>query len=174
MVTCSNIRTKANVTSVTHKWRLIKILLHLKKDTFTMNNAKQKLIADLVKEKRMFLGYTQKEVSEMSRISLRSIQRIEKGEVMPRMYTLKLLAKCLDFSLDSINNTESKNSKRGNKYKITLSLSFIVLPALLFAAYIAQSSIFPETNFELLMACFFILSLISIFLLKIWSRKPDL
>lgn len=138
-----------------------------------MNKTEQTLIADIVKDKRMFLGYTQKEVSEMSSISLRSIQRIEKGEVMPRMHTLKRLANCLDFSLDSINDAKTVSSKRFNKYKITLSLSLIILPALLFSAFISQSSTFPETEFELLMACFFILSLISIFFLKIWSRKPE-
>lgn len=138
-----------------------------------MNTKKQKLIASTVKDKRMLLGYTQKEVSEMTRVSLRSIQRIEKGEVMPRSHTLKLLADCLDFSLGSINGTKIVQNEGLDKYKITLSLSLIILPVLLFAAYVAQSSTFPETNFELLMACFFILSLISILLLKIWSQKPD-
>lgn len=138
-----------------------------------MNMTRQKLIAGIVKEKRMLLGYTQKEVSEMSRISLRSIQRIEKGEVMPRSHTLKVLADCLDFSLSSINDAKIMDDEGFDKYRITLSLSLIVLPMLLFAAYIAQSSTFPETNFELLMACFIVLSLISIFLLKIWGRKPD-
>ena len=138
-----------------------------------MNMTKQKLIAGIVKDKRKVLGYTQKEVSEMSRISLRSIQRIEKGEVMPRSHTLRLLADCLDFSLGFLNETQIVEKEGLDKYKVTLSFSLIVLPTLLFAAYIAQSSTFPETDFELLMACFFILSLISILLLKIWSRKPD-
>ena len=138
-----------------------------------MIKTRQKLIAEIVKNQRTSLGYTQKEVSEMSRISLRSIQRIEKGEVMPRMHTIKRLANCLDFSLDAINDTKTESTEKFNKYKITLSLSLIVLPALLFAAFIAQSSTFPETQFEFLMACFFIISLISIFLLKIWGRKPD-
>ena len=136
-----------------------------------MNSTKQKLIAAIVKDKRQILGYTQKEVSEISHISLRSIQRIEKGEVMPRMHTLKLLANCLDFSLDTINDTHSVTSKRFNKYKITLALSAIILPALLFAAFIAQSRTFPETEFEILMAWFFILSLIAGVLLRIWGGK---
>ena len=138
-----------------------------------MNHTKQKLIAAIVKDKRQVLGYTQKEVSEISSISLRSIQRIEKGEVMPRMHTLKLLANCLEFSLDTINDTNSLPSEQFNKYKITLTLSAIVLPALLFAAFIAQSSTFPETEFELLMAWFFILSLISVVLLSVWGRKIE-
>lgn len=138
-----------------------------------MDMVKRKLIADLVKDKRMRLGYTQKEVSEMSSISLRSIQRIEKGEVMPRMHTLKILANCLDFSLDAINVAKPVDDKSLDKYKITLSLSAIILPVLLFAAFMAQSSTFPETTFELLIAWFLILSLIFILLLKIWRRQPE-
>lgn len=135
--------------------------------------ADQKLIAEIVKYKRIGLGYTQKEVSEMSRISLRSIQRIEKGEVMPRMHTLKLLANCLDFSLDSLKNTQAIEDKSINVYKIILSLSVILLPLFLFAAFLAQSSSFPETSFESIMSWFFILSFISLFLLKIWEQKPE-
>lgn len=138
-----------------------------------MNPTKQKLIAAIVKDKRQFLGYTQKEVSEISNISLRSIQRIEKGEVMPRMHTLKLLANCLDFSLDIINDTHSVSSKQFDKYKITLALSLIILPSLLFAAFIAQSRTFPETEFEIIMAWFFILSLIAVVLLRVWGRKVE-
>lgn len=171
--TCSCIRASTNVTRMTSKCRPKKNLVYLEKYTFTMNKTQQKLIADIVKDKRMFLGYTQKEVAEITRISLRSIQRIEKGEVMPRMHTLKLLASCLDFSLDSINDANTVYNERSNKYKITLSLSLIILPMLLFAAFIAQSSTFPETDFELLMALFFILSLFSICLLKVWSRKSE-
>lgn len=57
-----------------------------------MSYKKQKMIATIVKEKRKTLGYTQQEVSDITKISLRSIQRIEKGTVMPRMHTLKALS----------------------------------------------------------------------------------
>ncbi len=138
-----------------------------------MNNSKQKLIADTVKKQRMLLGYTQKEVSEMSNISLRSVQRIERGEVMPRMHTLNLLADSLDFSIESIQ-IRKRNPEGGVRvYKITLSISSVVLPLLLFGAYMAQSSTFPETDFEFLLSCFIILSLISIFLLRIWSPTSE-
>ncbi|MBT34595.1 MAG: hypothetical protein CMO01_33450, partial [Thalassobius sp.] len=75
-----------------------------------MNKEKQKMIATIVKEKRINLNYTQKELADISNISLRSIQRIEKGEVTPRMHTLKILSNCLNFSLDFLNKSENSNS----------------------------------------------------------------
>ena len=48
-----------------------------------MNVKKQKMIAEIVKEYRAIKGYTQKELADISNISLRSIQRIESGEVVP-------------------------------------------------------------------------------------------
>ena len=52
-------------------------------------------IARLVKDGRIAMGYTQQELSDLTRISLRSVQRIENAEVLPRLYTLKLLAKSI-------------------------------------------------------------------------------
>ena len=50
------------------------------------------MIASIVKEGRLAKGYTQKEVSDLTGISLRSIQRIENGEVEARTYSLKALS----------------------------------------------------------------------------------
>ena len=44
----------------------------------------KKDIANLIKEGRAIQGYTQQELSELTGISLRSIQRIENEEVLPR------------------------------------------------------------------------------------------
>ncbi len=45
---------------------------------------------------RIQKGMTQKELADACNIDIRTIQRIEAGEVVPRMYTIKLLAKALD------------------------------------------------------------------------------
>lgn len=132
------------------------------------------MIADIVKENRTIKGYTQKELSDVSKISLRSIQRIENGEVVPRMYTLKTLADCLDFSLDFLNE-EKSNHAQGSKWnperKVILSVGSGVLLFFLAWAYIAQSSRFPETGFEFLLYCAFMVGLYTIFLLRVWRSK---
>jgi transcriptional regulator with XRE-family HTH domain/uncharacterized membrane protein len=41
-------------------------------------------------------GLTQKELAEQCNVDIRTIQRIENGDVVPRMYTINLLSKALD------------------------------------------------------------------------------
>lgn len=142
-----------------------------------MKLKKQHMIADMVKGSRTTKGYTQKELSDISKISLRSIQRIENGEVVPRMYTLKTLANCLDFSLDFLNEEEEENNKvhnvKGNRErKIILSIGSGVVLLFLAWGYIAQSSTFPETGFELLLYCALIVALYTVVLLVIWQTSP--
>ena len=50
-----------------------------------------------VVERRKELGFTQEEVAEKCKITVRTIQRIEAGLVNPRMYTIKMLTDFLDF-----------------------------------------------------------------------------
>lgn len=45
-------------------------------------------------------GLTQEELAAMSNVTVRTIQRIEKGESIPRSFTLKALAKALDRPYD--------------------------------------------------------------------------
>ena len=52
---------------------------------------------------------TQQELSELSGISLRTIQRIEKGEVVPRPFTIRKLQEVLD--TDFGQETEKEDSK---------------------------------------------------------------
>ena len=55
----------------------------------------------LIKELRIKKGLTQEELAERTEVSVRTIQRIENGDVDPRAYTLQMIAKALevDFSL---------------------------------------------------------------------------
>ena len=72
-----------------------------------MKQTQKKMIAALVKEGRIAKGYTQKELSDLSHISIRSIQRIENGEILPRSYTLKTLAGILGKSFEDFAVGES-------------------------------------------------------------------
>ncbi len=139
-----------------------------------MNKEKQKMIATIVKEKRINLNYTQKELADISNISLRSIQRIEKGEVTPRMHTLKILSNCLNFSLDFLNKSENSNSIKSEVSlfrEFIFSLLIIIATLLLATAYIAQASTFPETDFELFIYYALVIVALSIVLLNLWKYK---
>ncbi|WP_417364550.1 helix-turn-helix domain-containing protein [Galbibacter sp.] len=139
-----------------------------------MNIKRQQIIATIVKEKRVELKYTQQELADISNISLRSIQRIEKGVVNPRMHTLKTLSIYLNFSMDILDNNyeNSTVSKELSFYKEAILSVIILCTILLIAtAYIAQSSSFPETNFELCIYYLIIITLTGLMLFKLWKNK---
>jgi transcriptional regulator with XRE-family HTH domain len=58
-------------------------------------------ILDIRKSK----GWSQEVLAEQSGISLRTIQRVEQGETMPRGYTLQALADALDVPLEALRAT---------------------------------------------------------------------
>ena len=63
---------------------------------------KQPEFGQKVAEYRKKQGLTQEELAEKCKMNVRSIQRIEAGAVNPRTYTIKLIAKVLEFE-DEIN-----------------------------------------------------------------------
>jgi len=62
-----------------------------------------KKMAELRKAK----GLTQEELAEKGNINVRTLQRIESGEVTPRSYTAKVLFALLEFELYESNNKGS-------------------------------------------------------------------
>mgnify|MGYP000326911403 FL=1 len=55
-----------------------------------------------IKELRKKFNYTQSELSEVSGLSIRTIQRLENNEVSPSSYTLKVLSDIFNFDLFKI------------------------------------------------------------------------
>jgi transcriptional regulator with XRE-family HTH domain len=65
-------------------------------------------IAELRKAK----GFTQEELVEKCNLSVRTLQRIESGEVTPRSYTLKIIFTALDYNIhDSSESTAIASGK---------------------------------------------------------------
>lgn len=59
-------------------------------------------ISDLRKAK----GYTQEELVDRCNISVRTLQRIEAGEVTPRSYTVKTIMAALDYDLSQVTDDD--------------------------------------------------------------------
>jgi LPXTG-motif cell wall-anchored protein len=123
-------------------------------------------------------GLTQKELSEQTNISVRSIQRIENAELVPRSYTLKTIAEALGISLESLPLTEPEKKEaereevRGNKTsKIILSIGISLITVFLAAAFIFQSPGFPETGFEALLFWAGIIALLTLILFLVWRKR---
>jgi transcriptional regulator with XRE-family HTH domain len=121
--------------------------------------------AQLIKEARLAKGYTQVQLSEMTGISLRSVQRIENAEVVPRSYTLQILAAALglivpiqekpDLSLvetEKILPVEKQHQLEVNVMilkKIIIAIGTAIAAVLFGAAFLSQNKNFPETHFEM-------------------------
>lgn len=89
-------------------------------------------LASNVAASRKKLGLTQEALAEKANVSLSTIQRIEKGTVKPRAFTLKILAETLDLSISELN---AKGSQSERSQQLFSRLKQINL-ATLFLAFI--------------------------------------
>ncbi|WP_106792842.1 helix-turn-helix domain-containing protein [Aquimarina sp. Aq78] len=76
---------------------------------------KQPELGQKISELRKSKGFTQEELVEQCNISVRTIQRIEAGEVTPRSYTIKTILSALDYDLERIQTEESRVAKEFKK-----------------------------------------------------------
>jgi len=73
-----------------------------------------------LKEIRTSLNCSQKDLSEQTGLTLRTIQRIENNEVKPSLYSLKVIGEALNTDLsDFIKTSESKPYEFNLNLKIT-------------------------------------------------------
>ena len=113
----------------------------------------------------------------MTQLSLRSVQRIEKGEVMPRQYSLDVLANQLEFTpiivedelIISESQTANTYQPLNKARKLIVTLGLAILLILLTGAFISQSRGFPETHFEAFLLWAGVASAYLVFVWKIWK-----
>ncbi|WP_306565971.1 helix-turn-helix domain-containing protein [Flavobacterium lindanitolerans] len=128
---------------------------------------------------RIAKGWTQSQLSEHSGIGLRSIQRIENGEVNARSYTLTKLKEHLDIRFDETHTvaiseitdfaTESFINSRISKILLSYATGFAI--ATVSGIFLVNSSTFPETHFELFVFLCSLAIMYSILLLYIWRKS---
>lgn len=58
----------------------------------------------LIKDLRLKMGITQEELAAKTYMSVRTIQRIENGDVVPRGFTLKTIAKVLEVNFEELTD----------------------------------------------------------------------
>jgi transcriptional regulator with XRE-family HTH domain len=73
-------------------------------------------------------GLSQESLAEATKISLRTIQRIESDNTMPRPYTLKAIATALDVSMDEFTGETTGSPNDLLRAMNFSALSVIVLP----------------------------------------------
>jgi transcriptional regulator with XRE-family HTH domain len=126
-------------------------------------------IGDLIKQLRVKKGMTQEELASKTDISIRTIQRIESGEVDPRAFTLQSIAAALDVDFESLTGEVSVGEKvikeDGDRWLALLHLSgllLLIIPTL--ALWIwkrdqvesIQKHAFDVINFQLSMSLYLI------------------
>ncbi len=57
-------------------------------------------------------GYTQEELVELCNINVRTLQRIENGEVTPRSYTIKTILSALEYDYESLQEEENTTASK--------------------------------------------------------------
>ena len=77
-------------------------------------------LGEQVKAFRIKKGWTQQQVSEATGISLRTVQRIEKGEVKPSAYSLQKIGEALEVNL--LENWPNE-APSPTQYQIIIQLS---------------------------------------------------
>jgi len=61
-------------------------------------------------------GFTQDELAEKCNINVRTIQRIESGDVTPRAYTIKVISTILEFDFFELNGVDIKTDSNPNLF----------------------------------------------------------
>ena len=78
------------------------------------------VFGERLKELRTSLNYSQKELSEQTGLTLRTIQRIENNEVKPSLYSLKVIGEALKIDLSVfVKKSEAKPYEFNFSIKIT-------------------------------------------------------
>lgn len=91
---------------------------------------KQPELGQRILELRKQKGLTQEELVEQCNINVRTIQRIEAGEVTPRSFTLKTILNALGENLDNLKESESQeveilDSKQIHSFSFHIQLAWI-------------------------------------------------
>ena len=96
-----------------------------------------------IKELRKKFNYTQSELSELSGLSIRTIQRLENNEVSPSSYTLKVLSDIFNFNLFKIKlNSIVTDWKQRIYWGLFLVVGIPFLTYLYFGHYNIESFLF--------------------------------
>lgn len=96
-----------------------------------------KRLTDLRKAKNL----TQEELVEKSRVSVRTIQRIEAGDVLPRTYTVKILLDALGESYESFTNQTPTQMEMKQNTSPVVSRHTLLVAALAGAVFLVTETI---------------------------------
>jgi transcriptional regulator with XRE-family HTH domain len=77
-------------------------------------------LGERLKELRTNLNYSQKELSELTGLSLRTIQRIENNEVKPSLHSIKVISEALEIESSELLE---KSDIKPYEFNLTLKIT---------------------------------------------------
>lgn len=89
-----------------------------------------------IAEARKIKGLTQEEVADRANITVRTIQRIESGETVPRNFTLKAIAQVLDIPFEDLVSKDNQTSFISRESETEEAIHFLQLLNLSCFSYI--------------------------------------
>ena len=137
----------------------------------------QSIAKNLVYQRKL-KGYSQEELSEKTSVTIRTIQRIEKGDVSPHLQTVKLLAAALEVEVEDLLVLENPKEETIQKkwlllihgtpiLGLVLPLCNVLFPLFLWIHKREDSKIYnihgrAVINFQITMTILFILSFVAL------------
>jgi transcriptional regulator with XRE-family HTH domain len=121
------------------------------------------IISKKIIDTRKSKGLTQEELAEMSKINLRTIQRIENEESVPRGKTLSLICNVLEIPLEDLLNIEKQYSKQKLPILIIRAFFLIVFNIVLISI-IGYLTLDSEANLNSRVGAFLLSFFIPIFI----------
>src|SRR5215212_9463647 len=90
---------------------------------------------------------TQEELVEKSHVSVRTIQRIESGEVLPRMSTVKVLLNALGESYDAFSNKSTQVMDTKQRELLNANRNTLLIAALSGVVYLVLQILLGALDF---------------------------
>lgn len=134
---------------------------------------------------RKLKGYSQEELSEKTQVTIRTIQRIEKGDVNPHLQTVKLLATALNIKVEDLLILENPSEETLlKKWLILLHgtpfLGFIIpLANILFPLFLwihkrEDNKVYDNhgvkiINFQITMTILYLFSIVALITIEKWG-----
>lgn len=129
-------------------------------------------ISNLIIHSRKIKNLTQEQLAELSKVNLRTIQRIENNENTPRGNTLKLICDALEINIPIVSETDSIKPQP-NYIEIVFQYFFLIVINLILMSVIGWMTLDSEANLNSRFAGFLLSFFIPFFIVTITSKMTQ-
>ena len=129
---------------------------------FNFNTCNMVSLGELIYNSRKNKNLTQEELADLSKVNLRTIQRIENNENKPRESTLKLIFDVLE--INNSTNEFGQNRNKKNYAELFFEFFFLIIANMVLMGIIGWMTLDSEANLNTRFAGFLLSFFIPIFI----------